>query len=174
MKFEPTPLDGAWVVGMEPIRDERGCFSRTFCLREFEEHGIGINMVQCNLSLNHKTGTLRGMHYQQEPAAEAKLVRCSRGAMYDVIIDLRPGSPTHLRYFGLELTQKNMKALFVPHGFAHGFLTLDEQTEVVYMMSEPYMPEYACGVRYNDPALAIEWPAPIRVVSEKDQNWPLL
>jgi len=174
MMFEPTTLKDAWVIILEPLRDGRGYFARTFCRKEFEDHGIEVDMVQCNTSFNRLAGTLRGMHFQHEPASESKLVHCSRGSVYDVIIDLRPSSPTYLQHFGLELTRENMKALFVPSGFAHGFLTLEDETDVVYMMGEFYSPECACGLRYNDPALGIEWPAPVRVVSEKDQNWPLL
>jgi len=174
MLFEPTTLKDAWAITWEPLRDERGYFARTFCRKEFEDHGIEVDMVQCNTSFNHLAGTLRGMHFQREPASESKLVHCSRGSVYDVIVDLRPDSPTYLWHFGLELTQENMKALFVPRGFAHGFLTLEDETDVVYMMGEFYSPECACGLRYNDPVLGIEWPAPVQVVSEKDQNWPLL
>jgi len=174
MKFEPTPLKGAWVLTMEPHGDERGYFSRTFCRREFEDHGIEANIVQCSTSFNCLAGTLRGMHFLHRPASEAKLVRCSRGALYDVIVDLRAESPTYLQYFGLELTQENMKMLFVPHGFAHGFLTLEDDTEAFYMMDEFHAAESEGGLRFDDPALGIEWPIEPRVVSDKDRNWPLL
>ena len=174
MKFEPTPLKGAWIITLEPIRDDRGCFARTFCQKEFEAHGIPSPVAQCNVSFNAQAGTMRGMHLRREPMAESKVVRCIRGALYDVIVDLRPESPTYLQHFGIELTQDNLKALFVPENFAHGFLTLEDQTEAFYMMSEFFTPGCETGLRYNDPSLGIEWPIEPRIVSEKDKSWPLL
>ena len=174
MKFEPTPLKDAWVITLDPLGDERGYFSRTFCRREFEVHGIEANVAQCNTSFNVEAGTLRGMHFQTEPAAETKLVRCIRGALYDVIVDLRPESPTYLQHFGVKLTAENLKMLFVPRNFAHGFLTLDPKTEAFYMVGEFYTPEYEKGLRHDDPALGIEWPVPIEVISDKDASWPLI
>lgn len=174
MRFEPTPLGGAWVITLEPRADQRGHFARAFCREEFEAHGIESHVAQCNTSFNVAAGTLRGMHYQTEPAAETKLVRCVRGAIYDVIVDLRPGSPTRLQHFGIELTADNLKMLFVPRGFAHGFLTLAPATEAFYMVGTPYAPEYEGGLRYDDPVLGIDWPAPVEVVSAKDRSWPLL
>ena len=154
--------------------DERGYFARTFCQKEFEEHGIDFDSVQCNVSFNKQAGTLRGMHFLRKPAVESKLVRCVRGAFYDVIVDLHPESPTYLQSFGIELSQDNLKALYVPGNFAHGFLTLEDDTEISYMMNEFYAPECDAGLRFDDPALGIKWPIPPKVISEKDQNWPLL
>jgi len=174
MQFEPVPLKGAWVVMLDPHVDDRGYFARAFCRREFESHGIEASVAQCNASFNKLAGTLHGMHYQTEPAAETKLVRCVRGALYDVIVDMRPDSPTYMQHFGIELTADNLKMLFVPRNFAHGFLTLEPNTEAFYMVGEYYTPEYEQGLRYNDPALDIQWPAPVNVLSEKDGSWPLL
>ena len=174
MEFKPTPLEGAWVISLDPLGDHRGRFTRTFCLKEFEEHGIEFNVAQCNTSFNEEAGTLRGMHFQTDPAAESKLVRCIRGALYDVIVDLRPESPTYMKHFGIQLTGEDFKMLYVPRNFAHGFMTLKGNTEIFYMMDEFYAPEYASGVRCNDPSLAIEWPMSPKVVSEKDLGWPLL
>ncbi len=172
--FEKAILEDAWIVTPDPSSDERGYFARTYCRKEFEAHGIGLNVVQCNVSFNVAEGTLRGMHYQKEPAAEPKLVECVHGAIYDVIVDLRKESPTYLQSFAIELTGRNRKKLFVPRNFAHGFLTLEANTEVSYMMGEYYNPEFATGLRYDDPALNIHWPSSINVVSEKDRSWPLL
>ncbi|MEN8254334.1 MAG: dTDP-4-dehydrorhamnose 3,5-epimerase [Verrucomicrobiota bacterium] len=174
MKFEPSPLKDAWIVSMDPIRDERGYFSRTFCQREFAEHGLPCPVAQCNVSFNKLAGTLRGMHYQREPSDETKLVRCVGGRVYDVIVDLRPGSPTHMQCFGIELSQDNLKALFVPANFAHGFLTLEDDSEVFYMMGDDYAPARDGGMRFDDPKLGIKWPSEPVVVSEKDRSWPLL
>ncbi len=174
MKFEPAPLKDAWVITLDPHGDDRGYFARAFCRKEFEAHGIETNVAQCNASFNKEAGTLRGMHYQTDPASETKLVRCVRGALYDVIVDLRPDSPTYMKNFGVRLTADNLKMLFVPRNFAHGFLTLEPDTEAFYMVAEFYTPEYECGLRHNDPALGIEWPSPIKVISEKDASWPLL
>ncbi len=174
MKFEPTPLKDAWIIALEPIRDDRGYFSRTFCQKEFEAHGIPAPVAQCNVSFNAQAGTMRGMHFQHEPVVESKLIRCVRGALYDVIVDLCPESPTYLQHFGIELTQDNLKALYVPENFAHGFLTLEDRTEAFYMMGEFYTPECEGGLRFDDPALGIEWPVPVAEISEKDLSWPLL
>jgi len=172
MKFDATPLKDVWIVSMDPIRDDRGYFSRTFCQREFEEHDLPCPVAQCNVSFNRQKGTLRGMHFQREPVVESKLIRCVRGALYDVVVDLRLDSSTYLQHFGIELTSGNLKALYVPGNFAHGFLTLEDQTEAFYMMGEYYTPEYECGLRYNDLALGIEWPIPVAEISEKDRSWP--
>ena len=174
MKFEPAPLKDAWVITLDPLGDERGYFSRAFCRREFEAHGIEAEVSQFKTSFNVEAGTLRGMHFQTEPASETKLVRCIRGALYDVIIDLRPESPTYMKHFGVKLTVDNLKMLFVPRNFAHGFLTLEPKTEAFYMVSEFYTPEYEKGLRHDDPALGIEWPVPIEVISDKDASWPLI
>jgi len=174
MKFESAPLRGAWVVTPDPKTDDRGYFARTFCRKAFEAQGIDADVAQCNTSFNRLAGTLRGMHYQTDPAAETKLVRCVRGALYDVIVDLRPESPTYLRHFGVELSAENMRMLFVPRHFAHGFLTLKPETEAFYMVGEFYAPEHERGLRFDDPALGIRWPLPVDVISDKDRSWPLL
>lgn len=174
MRFTETPLRGAFVIDLEQLVDERGFFARTFCAGEFEEHGLRPVVVQANLSFNHRSGTLRGMHYQLPPAAETKLVRCTRGAIYDVIVDLRADSSTHMQHFGVELTAENRCALYVPELFAHGYLTLTAEAEVEYQVSEFYTPGQERGMRHDDPALDIEWPVAVRVISEKDAAWPLL
>jgi dTDP-4-dehydrorhamnose 3,5-epimerase len=172
MIFTPTSLHGAFLVTLELHRDERGFFARTWCEQEFEAHGVNVRCVQGNLSFNEKKGTLRGMHYQIAPYAEAKLVRCTRGAIYDVIIDLRPGSATFKQWMAVNLTADDHQMLFVPEGFAHGFQTLEDHTEVLYQMSEFYAPEYARGVRWNDPVFGIRWPDGERIICERDRNYP--
>lgn len=174
MRFTESPLRGAFVIDLEQRVDERGFFARTFCANEFEEHGLRPVVAQANLSYNHRSGTLRGMHYQLPPAAETKLVRCTRGAIYDVIVDLREDSPTHMQHFGVELTAENRRALYVPELFGHGYLTLTAEAEVEYQVSEFYTPGQERGMRHDDPALAIEWPVAIEVISDKDAAWPLL
>jgi dTDP-4-dehydrorhamnose 3,5-epimerase len=170
--FTETPLAGAYVIEPEPIEDARGLFARTWCRREFEARGLDTRIAQCSTSFNKKKGTLRGMHYQAPPFAETKIVRCTRGAMYDVIIDLRPDSPTFTRYFAVVLATENRKALCVPMGFAHGFQTLEDDTEVFYQISEFYSPEHSRGVRWNDPVFGIRWPEDERTIVERDQNYP--
>jgi dTDP-4-dehydrorhamnose 3,5-epimerase len=172
MIFTQTPLKGAFLIDPEPHTDERGFFARIWCCREFREHGLDSSLVQCSISFNKRAGTLRGMHYQAAPHQETKLVRCTSGAIFDVIIDLRPRSPTLARHFSVVLSATNRKMLYVPPGFAHGFQTLEDDTEVVYQMSEYYRPEYARGVRWNDPAFAIEWP-PVaeRVMAPRDATY---
>lgn len=172
MIFKPTPLERAYLVELEKREDERGFFARTWCRKEFEAHGLTARLVQANLSFNKKRGTLRGMHYQVAPYPEAKLIRCTRGAIYDVIIDLRPDSPTHGQWFGVELTAENRLMLYVPEHFAHGFQTLTHDSEVFYQVSEFYAPAAERGVRYDDPAFGIIWPLPVAVISEKDRSWP--
>ena len=174
MIFTETPLPGAYLLDLERREDDRGFFARTFCQHEFEAHGLRTSVAQCNLSFNHERGTLRGMHYQAPPATEPKLVRCTRGAIYDVIVDLREGSPTYLRHFGVELSEDNRRSLYVPDLFAHGYLTLTDGAEVAYQVGEFYTPGCERGLRHDDPALGIEWPAPVRVISDKDRAWPLL
>jgi dTDP-4-dehydrorhamnose 3,5-epimerase len=169
--FRETKLPGAYVIELEPHRDERGFFARTWCQREFEAHGLNPGLVQCNISYNEDRGTLRGMHYQAPPHEEAKLVRCTRGRLYDVIIDLRPDSPAFKQHIGVTLSAENRTMLYVPEGFAHGFLTLDDATEVFYQMSAFYAPEAARGVRWNDPAFGIEWPAPVEHIKDRDQAY---
>jgi len=172
MRFSPTKLADAVVVELEQHRDERGFFARTYCEREFSEHGLPTHFPQCNLSRNDRAGTLRGMHFNVPPYGEAKLVRCTRGAIYDVIIDLRPGSPTYAEWVGVELSADAGLALFVPPGFAHGFLTLAEATDVFYHMGAFFQPEAARGLRYDDPAFSVRWPRGVAVISERDASYP--
>lgn len=171
MRFTETALPGAFVVDLEPHADERGFFARTFCADEFAEHGLKPVVAQANVSFNHRRGTLRGLHYQLPPAAETKFLRCVRGAIYDVIVDLRDDSPTYLNHVGVELTAENRRALYVPEMFAHGFLTLADGTEVTYQVGEFYTPGAERGIRYDDPALGIDWPEPVTVISDKDAGW---
>ncbi len=172
MIFSPTPLAGAFLITPERLHDERGYFSRTWCRRDFEGHGLNPNVAQCNLSLSERRGTLRGMHYQRPPHAEAKLIRCTAGAIYDVIIDLSPSSPTFRGHFGVRLDPSDDKMLYVPEGFAHGFLTLEDDSEVFYQMSQYYEPSHAAGVRWNDPAFAVAWPFEPTVMAERDRTYP--
>ena len=173
MRFTETPLAGAFLVEMEPTADERGSFARSFCQNEFRSRGLDPVVAQCNVSHNRKRGTLRGLHYQAPPHEEAKLVRCTRGAIWDVIVDLRAGSKTRLKWFGEELTAENRRALYIPRGFAHGFQTLADDAEVFYQMSEFYHPECARGIRWDDPAIGIRWPLADPIVSERDRGLPL-
>jgi len=172
MIFKPTKLAGAQVIELERRGDERGYFARTFCEREFAEHGLPTHYPQCNTSFNSRAGTLRGMHFQAAPQREAKLVRCTRGAIYDVIVDLRVDSPTRFEWIGVELTEDNGAALFIPEGFAHGFLTRADATEVFYHMSDFHRPEGARGVRWDDPRFSIRWPLTPSVISERDATYP--
>jgi dTDP-4-dehydrorhamnose 3,5-epimerase len=172
MLIEPTPLIGAHVLRIERRIDERGFFARTWCAHELEHHGLVARVVQSNTSFNELAGTLRGMHYQSHPFEEVKIVRCTKGAIFDVIVDIRPASPTYTRWFGIELTETNRDSLYVPKGFAHGFITLQDKTEVAYLMSDFYVPGSECGYRHDDPAFSIRWPISIRDMSAKDRNWP--
>jgi dTDP-4-dehydrorhamnose 3,5-epimerase len=173
MLFTETELAGAYVIDLERREDERGFFARAWCADEFAEHGLSTKLVQANLSFNVRQGTLRGMHFQVEPHAEDKLVRCTRGAIYDVIIDLRPESKTYTRWLGVELDADSGRALYVPKGFAHGYQTLVPESETFYLVSEYYTPEAEDGVRWDDPAFGIEWPDQANAfLSEKDRNWP--
>lgn len=174
MLFTETALPGAYIIELERREDARGLFARSFCAREFEAHGLKSTIAQCNLSYNHVRGTLRGMHFQIAPAAETKLVRCTSGAIHDAIVDMRPDSPTYLHHIGVELTAANRKSLYIPEGFAHGYLTLTDGAEVTYQAGEFYSPGHESGLRYDDPALGIEWPLGVSVISEKDVTWPLL
>ena len=174
MKFLPTPLAGAYLIELEQLDDERGFFARSFCQNEFKAHGLDPVVAQCNVSFNRKRGTLRGLHYQAAPHAEAKLVRCTRGAVWDVIVDLRKGSLTVRQWHAAELTADNRRALYIPAGFAHGFQTLADDSEVLYQMSEFYHPESARGVRWDDPTLAIRWPLKEPVMSPRDREFPAL
>ena len=174
MKFQETKLQGAFLVSLEPRKDHRGFFSRTFCAKEFEAYNLKSTVAQCNLSFNYSQGTLRGMHYQLPPATETKFIRCTKGAIYDVIIDMRPTSNTYLQHIGVELSAENRLALYVPEMFAHGYQALTDDTEIIYQVSEFYTPNQERGLRYDDPVLGIEWPLPISEISEKDVNWPSL
>jgi dTDP-4-dehydrorhamnose 3,5-epimerase len=170
--FTATPLAGASLVELERREDERGFFARTWCRREFEAHGLDGGLVQCSLSRNRRRGTLRGMHWQAPPHGEAKLVRCTRGAIWDVIIDLRPDSPTYTKHFAAELTAETGRALYIPEGFAHGFLTLADDVDVFYQMSAFYEPSAARGVRWNDPAFGIAWPVVEPILHPRDASYP--
>jgi dTDP-4-dehydrorhamnose 3,5-epimerase len=172
MIFSETRLPGVIVVELERHCDERGFFARTWCRREFESRGLISQIAQCSVSLNRQKGTLRGLHYQENPHPEAKFVRCIRGALYDVALDLRPQSSTYLQWFGIELTEMEGRALYIPEGCAHGFLTLEDQTEVFYQISEFFHPELSRGVRWNDPAFSIAWPAEPTIMSERDRTYP--
>ena len=172
MIFVETKLAGAFVVELERRVDDRGFFARSWCRREFEEHGLSGEIVQCNLSFSDRAGTLRGLHYQVAPSEEAKLVRCTRGAIWDVIVDLRVDSMTFKQWFGVELTSENRRALYVPEGFAHGYQTLADNAETLYQVSEYYAADAERGIRWNDPAFGIEWPeAEERIISAKDRSW---
>ncbi|WP_152397005.1 dTDP-4-dehydrorhamnose 3,5-epimerase [Paenibacillus guangzhouensis] len=171
MIFRETPFIGLYLIELEHIEDERGYFARTFCSEEFSMRGLNPDIIQCNLSYNRKRGTIRGMHYQLSPHEEAKLVRCIRGAVYDVVIDLRPASATYGEWYAIELNEQNRKMLYIPEGFAHGFQSLQDDTEVFYQMSRSYAAEAASGIRWNDPSFQITWPLPCTVISIKDQNY---
>jgi dTDP-4-dehydrorhamnose 3,5-epimerase len=172
MLFRETPLFGAWVIEPEQLRDTRGYFARIFCVREFEARGLNAKVAQCSNSYNERAGTLRGMHFQVAPNAEVKLVRCTQGRIHDVILDLRADSATYKQWFAIELSAENGLALYVPEGFAHGFLTLSDKSEVYYQMSEFFEPKSACGVRWNDPAFGIQWPKEPTTLSERDVSYP--
>jgi dTDP-4-dehydrorhamnose 3,5-epimerase len=172
MRFIQLGLGNACIIEPELLEDERGFFARTWCPTEFQEHGLNPRLVQCSISFNRKRGTLRGMHYQLAPSEEAKLVRCTAGSLWDVIIDLRPHSPTFRQWNSVELTARNHRLLYVPEGFAHGYLTLEDDTEVVYQISEFYAPQWARGVRWNDSAFGIRWPEEVRMISARDQSFP--
>jgi dTDP-4-dehydrorhamnose 3,5-epimerase len=172
MIFRETPLAGAWVLEPERIADERGFFARTYCRRDFEERGLDPAIAQCSVSFNHRRGTLRGLHFQAAPHEEVKLVRVTRGAVWDVIVDLRPGSRTYAKHFSIVLSAESRNELYLPKGMAHGFQTLEDGTEVFYQISELYAPESARGYRWDDPSFAIPWPEPVTVMSDKDRNLP--
>ena len=172
MKFIETLLKGACIVEIEQLTDDRGFFGRSWCRKEFEAHGLTAIVVQANVSFNHQKGTLRGMHYQIAPHREAKLIRCTRGAIYDVIIDLRPDSATYKNWIGVELTADEYKMLYVPENFAHGYQTLENHTEVTYQVTQYYTPGSEKGIRYNDPAFDIQWPLGVSTISDKDSTWP--
>jgi dTDP-4-dehydrorhamnose 3,5-epimerase len=175
MIFTETRLKGVFEIALDVRADERGFFARSYCAAEFAAHGLNPRVVQCNISHNAQRGTVRGMHYQEAPHGEAKLIRCVRGALYDVVIDLRADSPTFHEWVGVELRADDRQPspmLFVPEGFAHGFQTLADDTEIFYQMSEFYVPEAARGYRWDDPAFSLTWPEPVRVISERDRTYP--
>ena len=174
MNITTTPLSGVAVIDLERKEDDRGFFARTFDRKQFADAGLEPLVEQCNLSFNHKAGTLRGMHYQVAPATEAKLVRCTAGAIVDIIVDVRPDSPTYLQHYAIELTADNRRALYVPPMFAHGYQALTDGAEVSYQVSGRYTPEAERGLRHDDPALGLSWPLPVSVISPKDAAWPLL
>jgi dTDP-4-dehydrorhamnose 3,5-epimerase len=174
MIFEETQLAGAFVVGLERREDDRGFFARTFCQHEFADHGLKPTIAQANVAFNRQRGTLRGMHFQYPPAAETKLVRCTRGAILDIIVDLRPESPTYLGHVAVELTGDNHRALYVPERFAHGYQVLEDDTETTYQVGEFYTPAAEGGLKYDDPRLGLEWPLPVTELSPKDAAWKSL
>ncbi|MCD4750124.1 MAG: dTDP-4-dehydrorhamnose 3,5-epimerase [Thermoanaerobaculales bacterium] len=174
MIFTPTPLSGAFLINSEPRFDERGLFIRAFCAREFKANGLKNSFVQANISTNSFAGTVRGLHFQRNPHAEDKLVRCIKGSIFDVIVDLREESPTFLQWFGSELSEGNCQMMYVPKGFAHGYQSLDEDATVSYMVTAYYQPSFEGGCRFDDPVLAIRWPRTITGISEKDAKWPLM
>ncbi|MFV9690027.1 MAG: dTDP-4-dehydrorhamnose 3,5-epimerase [Desulfobacteria bacterium] len=173
MIFKETKLQGVFIIEIEKRQDERGFFARAWCKKEFEAHGLNVHLVQANLAFSQKKGTLRGMHYQMSPYEEAKLVRCIKGAIFDVAIDLRSDSPTYKEWVAVELTEDNHKTFYIPENFAHGYQTLTDSTELFYQVSQFYSPKSECGVRWNDPVFGIEWPETDNLmISEKDKNWP--
>jgi dTDP-4-dehydrorhamnose 3,5-epimerase len=174
VRFAATPLTGAYLIHLDPHVDERGLFARAFCAQEFAAHELETSFVQANISTNGRAGTVRGLHFQREPHAEVKLVRCVKGALYDVIVDMREGSPTFLRWFGVELSDDNGLMIYVPKGFAHGYQALSDGATAFYMVSAQYAPQAEGGLRADDPTLAIAWPRAVSGLSAKDGQWPLL
>jgi dTDP-4-dehydrorhamnose 3,5-epimerase len=171
VKFQETELSGAYIIDIDPFEDERGLFARIWCQKEFEAHGLNSSSVQANVSRSRKRGTVRGLHWQRQPYAECKLVRCTRGAVYDVIVDLRPDSGTFRSWIGVDLTEHNHRMLLVPENFAHGFQSLEDDSEVFYQVTQFYTPDAECGARYDDPAFVIDWPLDVKSISEKDRGW---
>jgi dTDP-4-dehydrorhamnose 3,5-epimerase len=174
MMYSETSLTGVYVIEMQPFEDARGSFSRVFCAREMREHGLPFELAQINKASNRKAGTIRGLHYQREPHAEIKIVSCTSGGVFDVAVDIRPDSPTYLKWFGTELTAENQRLLYIPAGFAHGYQALTDDAELIYLVSEFYAPDAEGGLRFDDPAIGINWPLEISAVSEKDSGWPLI
>lgn len=172
MIFNQTKLEGAYLIELDKHEDERGFFARTWCQQEFRDNGLNTNVAQTSISFNKHAGTLRGMHFQVEPYEETKLVRCTRGALHDVIIDLRTGSQTYRQWMAAELSADNYRMLYIPADFAHGFITLEDNTEATYLISDPYVPDSASGIRWDDPAFDIKWPRAIEVISDRDLEWP--
>ncbi len=173
MRFNDTGFAGLFLIELDLARDERGYFARTFCVDTFNKHGLQSNYPQSGTSFNARSGTVRGMHFRRPPHGEVKLIRCTRGAIHDVVIDIRPGSATYLKHHGVELVEGDGRELYVPDGFAHGFQTLRDASEVHYMLSTRYVPEAAGGYRWDDPAFTLSWPRPITVISDRDRKWPL-
>jgi len=173
MIFAATQLEGAWLIDIEPREDERGFFARTWCQQELAGQGLDIEIAQESLSFNRRRGTVRGLHFQRSPHEETKIVRCTRGAIFDVIVDLKPRSPNYLRWQGFELTAENRRAIYIPKGFAHGFQTLTDDAEIAYQISAFYAPEAAGGYRYDDAAFDVAWPLPVTVISGRDLSWPV-
>lgn len=171
MEFIETPVMGAWLIDLKRISDDRGFFARSWCRRELEAHGLETDLAQINVGFSVTKGTLRGMHYQRAPEAEVKIVRCTMGAVYDVVVDLRPDSPTHKRWAAYELTEDNRRQLYIPEGCAHGYQTLVDGAEITYLTSRFYAPDCATGVRFDDPAFGIEWPLPVSSISDADRGW---
>ena len=174
MKFFRTTLEGVYIIEVEPFIDERGLFARTFCQNEFATIGFNEHIVQINQSITKKKGTIRGMHFQFPPACETKIVRCISGSIFDAVVDLRAGSPTFLKWYATELSTENMRMVYIPEGFAHGFQTLTDNTELIYLHSEFYSPDHEGGLRYDDPEIAIEWPLPVYAVSPRDRSYELV
>lgn len=174
MKFVEAPLAGAYVIELEPFLDERGLFARTFCQKEFATIGFHKQIVQINHSVTSQKGAIRGMHYQLPPACETKIIRCVQGKVFDVMVNIRTGSPTFMKWHGVELSKENMRMVYIPEGFAHGFQALTDNAELSYLSSAFYSPEYERGLRFDDPALAIKWPLPASAISPKDQSYPLI
>jgi dTDP-4-dehydrorhamnose 3,5-epimerase len=172
MTFTETPLEGAWIIDIARLEDERGFFARTWSPDEFAARGLDSTLAQCNVAWNHRRGTIRGMHFQRAPMQEVKIVRCTRGAILDTIIDLRPGSPTFCQWISVELTEDNRRMLYIPFGCAHGYQTLVDGVETYYHVSAPYSPEHASGVRWNDPRFGLRWPLEPTVISARDRDWP--
>jgi dTDP-4-dehydrorhamnose 3,5-epimerase len=172
MTFTETPLEGAWIIDIARIEDERGFFARTWSPDEFAARGLDSTLAQCNVAWNHRRGTIRGMHFQRAPMQEVKIVRCTRGAILDTIIDLRPGSPTFCQWISVELTEDNRRMLYIPFGCAHGYQTLVDGVETYYHVSAPYSPEHSSGVRWNDPRFGLRWPLEPTVISARDRDWP--
>jgi dTDP-4-dehydrorhamnose 3,5-epimerase len=172
MIFTPTTLEGAWLIELEPHRDERGFFARSWCRRELQHHGLDTDIAQESISHNRSIGTLRGLHFQRSPCQEVKIVRFTRGTVFDVIVDLRRDSPTHGRWEGFELSSENRRSIYIPKGFAHGFQTLTDNAEVAYQISAFFAPDSAAGFRYDDPAFGVDWPLPVSVISRRDLEWP--
>jgi dTDP-4-dehydrorhamnose 3,5-epimerase len=172
VKFSATPLQDAWLIDIEPLSDDRGFFARSWCRSEFTAHGLDPEIAQESISFNPRIGTLRGLHFQRAPYEEIKIVRCTRGGIFDVIVDLRPQSPTFRQAYGCELTAENRRALYIPKGFAHGFQAVTDNAEVLYRISAFYEPKAGAGYRYDDPAFGIAWPLPVAIISERDLSWP--